>query len=90
MDATVSTSPSPPPGSNKPFYIAMHAAHNVAIVANTGGLPKGTTFECDLALIDGVPQGHTVALVGIAKDEPIRRYNITIGFAKETIALVAG
>ncbi|TAG74846.1 MAG: galactarate dehydratase [Burkholderiales bacterium] len=69
----------------KPFVIAMNAADNVAIVANAGGLPAGTTLESGLTLLEGVPQGHKVALNDIAKDAPIRRYNVTIGFAKETI-----
>ena len=31
---------------SEPLYITMHAADNVAIVANDGGLPAGTVFPC--------------------------------------------
>ena len=44
----------------------MHAADNVAIVANDGGLPAGTVFADGLTLRDKVPQGHKVSLVDIA------------------------
>lgn len=72
--------------SKNAFVIAMHPADNVAIVANAGGLPAGTVLDGGLTLREGVPQGHKVALTDIAKDAPIRRYNVTIGFAKEAIA----
>lgn len=64
-----------------PLYITMHPADNVAIVANDGGLPAGTVFPDGLTLVDKVPQAHKVALVDIAEGAPVRRYNVTIGYA---------
>lgn len=65
----------------EPRYIQVDPRDNVAIVANDFGLPAATRFPCGLALRDFVPQGHKVALVDIAPDAPIRRYNEVIGFA---------
>ncbi|MBI3713366.1 MAG: galactarate dehydratase [Burkholderiales bacterium] len=39
-----------------------------------------------LRLIEAVPQGHKLALRQIEKDQAITRYNVTIGYASETIA----
>ena len=69
----------------KPLYITMHPQDNVAIIANDGGLPAGTVFSSGLTLIGHVPQGHKVALEHIAKDAPVRRYNVTIGYALEDL-----
>lgn len=71
----------PPP----PVVIAMHAADNVAIVANNGGLPAGTVLPSGLVLRDQVPQGHKVALVDLAEGEAVRRYNVPIGYAAQAI-----
>jgi galactarate dehydratase len=73
----------PPPRA--PLTIRMHAADNVAIVANDGGLPAGTVLASGLTLVDRVPQGHKVALCAIAKDEAVRRYNVPIGHALKDI-----
>lgn len=70
----------------KPLHILMHPADNVAIVANDGGLPPGTTFESGLTLRDKVPQGHKVALVDIPEGGAVKRYNVTIGHALQPIA----
>jgi galactarate dehydratase len=69
----------------------MHPADNVAIVANDGGLPAGTVLPAGvpgagLTLLEAVPQGHKVALTPIATGEPIRRYNVVIGQARQAIA----
>ena len=69
-----------------PLTISMHARDNVAIVANDGGLPAGTVLASGLVLVEKVPQGHKVALVDIAADAPVRRYNVTIGQALKPIA----
>ena len=53
--------------NRSPLYITMHAADNVAIVANDGGLPAGTVFANGLTLVDPVPQGHKVALHDLLK-----------------------
>lgn len=71
--------------TRKPLHILMHAADNVAIVANDGGLPPGTTFESGLTLREKVPQGHKVALVDIPEGGAVKRYNVTIGYALAAI-----
>ncbi|ALD92268.1 D-galactarate dehydratase [Cupriavidus gilardii CR3] len=74
MMQTASRSP------GQPLYIRMHEADNVAIVANDGGLPAGTTFRCGLQLVEAVPQGHKVALVDLDEGAPVLRYNVVIGY----------
>jgi galactarate dehydratase len=74
--------------ASTPRYIRMHPNDNVAIVANDGGLQAGQAFSCGLVLRETVPQGHKVALKDLAENDPVLRYNVVIGFAKE--ALPAG
>ncbi len=69
-----------------PLTIVMHEADNVAIVANNGGLPAGTSLVSGLVLKDKVPQGHKVALVDVPRGAPVLRYGIPIGFANQDIA----
>ena len=71
--------------TTSPLTIRMNAADNVAIVANDGGLAAGTVLPDGLTLVDRVPQGHKVALVAIAKDAPVLRYNVPIGYALKDI-----
>jgi galactarate dehydratase len=73
--------------SDTPRLIRMHAADNVAIVANDFGLPEGTEVE-GLTLRERVPQAHKVALVDIPAGGEVRRYDVVIGRAAE--ALPAG
>ena len=68
-----------------PHRIAMHAADNVAIVANEGGLKAGTQFPDGLTLVDNVPQGHKVALVNLPQGATVVRYNVVIGRAAKDI-----
>jgi galactarate dehydratase len=68
-----------------PLFIRMHAADNVAIVANDGGLPAGTVFPSGLELREQVPQGHKLSLVEIAAGAPVVRYNVVIGTAARAI-----
>jgi len=68
-----------------PLYIRIHAADNVAIVANDGGLKAGTAFDDGLVLVDTVPQGHKVALADLAEGDAIRRYNVVIGYALKAL-----
>lgn len=70
----------------RPHRIRMHERDNVAIVANDGGLPAGTVFDDGLTLVDRVPQGHKVALADIAAGEAVRRYDVVIGHAAQSIA----
>jgi galactarate dehydratase len=74
-----------------PLTLRMHPADNVAIVANEEGLPAGTRLPeggpgAGLVLAEKVPQGHKLALVDIAAGEPVRRYNVAIGYALRDIA----
>ncbi|MET3381316.1 MULTISPECIES: galactarate dehydratase [Variovorax] len=68
-----------------PLYIRIHAADNVAIVANDGGLKAGAEFADGLRLADNVPQGHKVALVDLAEGDAIRRYDVVIGYALKAL-----
>jgi galactarate dehydratase len=64
-----------------PRVIRMHADDNVAIVANDFGLTAGAEVPAGPVLREYIPQGHKVALADIATGEPIRRYNVVIGYA---------
>jgi galactarate dehydratase len=69
-----------------PLLIRMHAADNVAIVANEGGLTAGTVIaELDLTLRDKVPQAHKVALADIAVGAAVTRYGVVIGSARQSV-----
>ncbi len=68
-----------------PRIIKMHDNDNVAIVVNDGGLTSGAVLENGLVLRDAIPQGHKVALVDFKENDPIRRYNVSIGFAAKDI-----
>ncbi|WP_440532015.1 galactarate dehydratase [Variovorax sp. YR566] len=68
-----------------PLYIRIHAADNVAIVANDGGLKAGAEFADGLRLVDNLPQGHKVALVDLAEGDAIRRYDVVIGYALKAL-----
>ncbi len=74
------------PPSEKPLFIQVHDADNVAIVVNTQGLPAGTRFDSGLTLTEHVPQGHKVALQAIPQDGAIVRYGEVIGYALRRIA----
>ncbi|WPH16779.1 galactarate dehydratase [Variovorax paradoxus] len=74
------------PAVRPPHRIHMHAADNVAIVANDGGLKAGATFADGLVLVDNVPQGHKVALTDLAEGDAVVRYNVVIGYALKAIA----
>lgn len=63
-----------------PLYIKVNSQDNVAIIVNSGGLPKGTVFSCGLELREYVPQGHKVALTDLAQDQAIVRYGEVIGY----------
>ncbi|MBI5276129.1 MAG: galactarate dehydratase [Burkholderiales bacterium] len=65
--------------------ILMHPADNVAIVANDGGLPAGTTLASGLVLREKVPQAHKVSLSDLPAGSAVRRYNVTIGYALNDI-----
>ena len=68
-----------------PLYIKVHAADNVAIIVNEGGLSAGTVFADGLVLTEHVPQGHKVALIDFAPGQDIIRYGEVIGQARQPI-----
>jgi len=68
-----------------PLTISMTDSDNVAIVANDGGLPSGTTLPSGLKLLEHIPQGHKVALVELIAGGPVIRYGIPIGYAAQNI-----
>lgn len=65
----------------RPLYIKVNERDNVAIIVNTGGLPKGAVFPCGLELKEHIPQGHKVALADLRHKEAIIRYGEVIGYA---------
>jgi galactarate dehydratase len=72
--------------------IAMHESDNVAIVVTAGGLKAGAKVRKHVGapwvtLISAVPQGHKLALIDIMAGQPVTRYNVTIGVAKQNIAV---
>jgi galactarate dehydratase len=68
-----------------PLTISMNENDNVAIVANDGGLPAGTTLSSGLTLKEHVPQGHKVSLINFSKGAAVIRYGIPIGYATQDI-----
>lgn len=70
---------------NIPLYIKVHPEDNVAIIVNSGGLPKGTIFSDGLRLLEDIPEGHKVALTDFAQDAAIIRYGEIIGYAVRPI-----
>ncbi len=73
-------------GELRPLYVRVHAADNVAIIVNEGGLAAGTRFESGLVLVEAIPEAHKVALVPIAKGEAVVRYGVVIGRAEKDLA----
>ncbi len=71
--------------ANTPLYIKLNDKDNVAIIANDGGLPAGTSFPDGLTLIEHVPQSHKTALRRIEKGEAVIRYGVPIGYASQTL-----
>ncbi|KAB2851155.1 MAG: galactarate dehydratase [Hyphomicrobiaceae bacterium] len=63
----------------------MHAADNVAIVADDLGLSKGAQIAGGASSREFIPQGHKIALADIAKGAPVRRYDVVIGYAAENL-----
>lgn len=78
--------PLAPLAARAPLTIRMHPEDNVAIVANDGGLPAGTSLPGGPVLVEKVPQGHKVALVDLPAGAAVLRYGVPIGYALEAIA----
>ncbi|MEF2072918.1 galactarate dehydratase [Consotaella aegiceratis] len=69
-----------------PRIIKVKNGDNVAVVVNSPGLPKGTVIGGELTLLEGIPQGHKVALNDFAEGDPIVRYGEVLGYAVKPIA----
>ncbi|HBE40952.1 MAG TPA: galactarate dehydratase, partial [Bacteroidales bacterium] len=68
-----------------PIIIRTAKDDNVGIVANTGGLKKGTILNDGIILSDDIPTGHKVALTEISEGGKIIRYGQMIGYALRQI-----
>ncbi|RTZ41573.1 galactarate dehydratase [Candidimonas sp. SYP-B2681] len=68
-----------------PHMIRMHDNDNVAIIANHGGLATGAVLADGTVLLEPVPQGHKVALADLAINDPVYRYNVIIGHARQNL-----
>lgn len=64
-----------------PIIIRTTKDDNVGIVANKGGLKKGTILNDGIILSDDIPTGHKVALTDIPEGGKIIRYGQIIGYA---------
>ena len=67
--------------TEKALTIRVHDGDNVAIVVNARGLPAGTALADGTVLVEGVPQGHKVALADLAEGDAVIRYGEVIGYA---------
>src|SRR5690606_23509101 len=65
----------------KPSYVRISGQDNVAMVFNVGGLPAGTVFSCGLTLRTSGPLEQNRVLQDIARDAPVIRYGVVIGYA---------
>jgi len=63
--------------------IRLHPDDNVLIARTL--IELGAKLEGGMTSRGQVPAGHKIAARAIAKDEPIRKYNVTIGFASADI-----
>lgn len=65
--------------------LRLHADDNLVVAL--GEIAKGDTVPGEnVVATDIVPTGYKMATRPIAKGEPIRKYNVTIGFAEDDIA----
>ncbi|TWU14707.1 D-galactarate dehydratase [Symmachiella macrocystis] len=67
-------------------FISLHADDNIAVAARH--VPAGTTLEIagnGLTTNDAIDLGHKVAVIAIAKGQPVKKFGQTIGFASRDI-----
>ena len=67
------------------FVIITNTSDNVAIVANSKGLSKGTMILSTIELQEDIPMGHKVALEDLQTGQAVIRYGQIIGFASKLI-----
>lgn len=64
--------------------VQVHPNDNVRIVVVPRGLKAGETAD-DLLIREDIPQSHKVNLVDLKTGDPIIRYNVIIGYAREDL-----
>lgn len=64
--------------------IKVDERDNVGVIVVEEGAKKGEVIE-SIELKANIPFGHKMALQDIAKDEPITRYGVAIGYAKDDL-----
>nr|WP_143321434.1 galactarate dehydratase [Clostridium sp. HBUAS56010] len=67
----------------KPLFIQVKPQDNVGIAIHD--LEGGTEIVSGVFTLSPIPQSHKIALCEIKKGEPIRRYGVVLGYAKEDI-----
>jgi galactarate dehydratase len=70
---------------NRPLYVKVDPADNVAIIVNEGGLPAGAQFASGLVLTEPIPEAHKVALVDLPAGSEVIRYGVIIGHTQMDI-----
>src|SRR5512134_3755765 len=70
---------------DRPRYLRLHEADNVAVIVNDGGVAAGSELGDGLRVLEAIPQCHKVALRRIAEGEAVRRYGQVIGTARRAI-----
>ena len=66
-----------------PLYIKVKPQDNVAIAVHD--IPQGTEVMPGIHANCDIPQAHKIALQPIPKNEPIVRYGVVLGYAKDDI-----
>ena len=67
-----------------PLVIKVKDQDNVAIAIHD--IASGTEVLPGVVTLQDIPQAHKIALTDIAKDGPIIRYGVVLGYAKDPIA----
>lgn len=65
------------------LLVKVNDADNVAIAVQE--IKAGTQVTDDVVTRQDIPQAHKVALADILKGEPVIRYGVTLGYAKDDI-----
>lgn len=63
--------------------VKMRPEDNVAIAVHD--LHIGDKIIGDIEVRDEIPQAHKIALIDLAKGQPVLRYGVVLGYAKESI-----
>lgn len=71
--------------TNEHIVIQTTPIDNVAIVANTAGLQKGSVVLQGIVLEEDIPMGHKLALTRLNAGDAVIRYGQTIGYANRVI-----